>query len=80
MKTASFPSATGAASSMLSPGIGSAAIVPLPLASSSVARDGFRSSTSKFSLGSDIESTSTGTWMVFVVSRGSKRSVPEVVV
>ena len=65
---------------MVNPGIGSAAIVPTPHASSSVALDGFRSSTSKVSLGSDIESVSTGTWMVFVVSRGSKRSVSEVVV
>ena len=76
VKTASSPSATGAASPIRRPGAGSARIIPRPVGSASVLPPGFLSSTVNVSLSSVIVSSSTGTRMVFVVSRGSKRRVP----
>ena len=80
VKTASPPSATGSASPMLSPGIGSAVIVPSPVESASVVPAGVLSSTVNVSLDSCVISTSTGTRMVFVVWLEVKISVPAVVV
>ena len=80
LKTASPPSATGSASPMLSPGIGSAVIVPSPVESASVVPTGLLSSTVNVSLDSCVMSCSTGTRMVFVVCPGLKVSVPAVVV
>ena len=65
---------------MVSPGIGSAAIVPTPVASASIVPDGLLNTTVKFSLDSCTASCSTGTRMVFVVSPAPKLSDPEVVV
>ena len=80
VKTASLPSATGAASEMRNSGIGSASIVTAPVPSDTVARLGLLNSTVKLSLGSAVESLNIGTRMVSVLSFGSKRSVPEVLV
>ena len=80
MKTASLPSATGAASAMLSPAIESASMVADPVASAMRAPFGLLNSTLKFSLGSAVESLRIGTRMDSVVWFGPKRSVPEVVV
>ena len=52
---------------MLNPGIGSAAMVPAPVPSDTVARFGLLNVTVKFSLLSDTASCSIGTRMVCVV-------------
>ena len=80
VKTASPPSATAAASPIFNMGRGSASILPAPTASVTLAPFGLLNSTVKFSLGSAVESLRIGTRTVWVVSFGSNRSVPEVVV
>ena len=80
VKTAAPPSATGSASPMLRPGIGSAVIVPSPVESASVVPMGVLSSTVNVSLDSCVESTNTGTRMIFVVWPGLNVSVSAMVV
>ena len=76
--TASPPSATAGASAMLNPGNPSSVMVPTPVSWTTFVPEGLLSTTVKVSTGSATASRSVGTRMVFDVSPGANRRVPDV--
>ena len=65
---------------MLNPGISSAVMVPTPVSWTTLVPTGLLSTTVKVSTCSAVASSRTGTRMVFDVSPGANRRVPDVVV